>query len=204
MAKKTTKRARKKRTLFLVQNALLTALIVLMAFTPIGYLQIGVVKMTFIMIPVAVGAITLGEKSGAFLGLVFGITSFIQCFGLDLFGTALLQINPVYTFIMCMVPRVLMGYLCGVIYKLIARKKKKIALVFASFMAPVLNTIFFMSLLMLFFGNSNYIMGIRNGAELWPFLVAFVGLNGVMEIVSTTIIAPPVASAIKKAIQKYK
>lgn len=199
-----TKRARRKRTLFLVQNALLTALIVLMAFTPIGYLQIGVVKMTFIMVPVAVGAITLSEKSGAFLGLVFGITSFIQCFGLDAFGTTLFGINPAYTFIMCIVPRVLMGYLCGVAYKLIARKKKKFALVFASFMAPVLNTVFFMSLLLLFFGNSDYIQGIRNGAELWPFLVAFVGLNGVMEIATTTVIAPPVASAVKKAVKKFK
>ncbi len=201
---KTTKRARRRKTLFLAQNAILTALIVLMAFTPIGYLQIGVVKMTFIMIPVAVGAITLGEKSGAFLGLVFGITSFIQCFGLDLFGTTLFGINPLYTFIMCIVPRVLMGYLCGVIYKLVARKKKKFALVFASFLAPVLNTTFFMSLLLLFFGESDYIMGIRNGAELLPFLVAFVGLNGVMEIVTTTVIAPPVASAVKKATKKFK
>ena len=201
---KTTKRARKRKTLVLTQNAILTALIVLMAFTPIGYLQLGVVKMTFIMVPVAVGAITLGEKSGAFLGLVFGITSFMQCFGLDLFGTTLFGINPVYTFIMCIVPRVLMGYLCGVVYKLIARKKKKFALVFASFLAPVLNTTFFMSLLLLFFGESDYIMGIRNGAELLPFLVAFVGLNGVMEIVTTTIIAPPVASAVKKAVKKFK
>lgn len=201
---KTTKRARKRKVLILTQNAILTALIVLMAFTPIGYLQLGVVKMTFIMVPVAVGAITLGEKSGAFLGLVFGITSFMQCFGLDLFGTTLFGINPVYTFIMCIVPRVLMGYLCGVVYKLIARKKKKFALVFASFLAPVLNTTFFMSLLLLFFGKSDYIMGIRNGAELLPFLVAFVGLNGVMEIVTTTVIAPPVASVVKKAIKKFK
>ena len=201
---KTTKRARRKKTLALAQNAILTALIVLMAFTPIGYLPLGPVKMTFIMVPVAVGAITLGEKSGAFLGLVFGITSFIQCFGLDLFGTTLFGINPVYTFIMCIVPRVLMGYLCGVIYKFIARKKRKLALVIASFFAPVLNTVFFMSLLMIFFGNSDYIIGIRNGAELLPFLVAFVGLNGVMEIVTTTVVAPPVASAIKKATQKYK
>ncbi len=201
---KTTKRARRRKTLALAQNAILTALIVLMAFTPIGYLQIGVVKMTFIMIPVAVGAITLGEKSGAFLGLVFGVTSFIQCFGLDLFGTTLFGINPVYTFIMCIVPRVLMGYLCGIIYKFVARRKKKFALVFASFMAPVLNTVFFMSLLLLFFGESDYIMGIRNGADLLPFLVAFIGLNGVMEIVTTTVIAPPVASVVKKAIKKFK
>lgn len=201
---KSTKRSRRRKNLALAQNAILAAIIVLMAFTPIGYLQIGIVKMTFIMVPVAVGAITLGEKSGAFLGLVFGITSFIQCFGLDAFGTTLMNINPIYTFIMCMVPRVAMGYLCGVIYKLVARKKKKLALVIASLMAPVLNTVMFMTLLMVFFGNSDYISGIRGGADLWSFLIAFVGLNGVMEIVTTTLVTPPIASVVKKAINKYK
>lgn len=201
---KSTKRSRRRKNLALAQNAILAAIIVLMAFTPIGYLQIGIVKMTFIMVPVAVGAITLGEKSGAFLGLVFGITSFIQCFGLDAFGTTLMNINPIYTFIMCMVPRVAMGYLCGVIYKLVARKKKKPALVIASLMAPVLNTVMFMTLLMVFFGSSDYISDIRGGADLWSFLIAFVGLNGVMEIVTTTLVAPPIASVVKKAINKYK
>ena len=110
---KTTKTARKAKTLFLAQNAVLAAIVVLMAFTPIGYLRLGAVETTFIMIPVAVGAIALGEKSGAFLGLVFGISSFIQCFGISPFGAALLQINPIFTFIMCLVPRILMGYLCG-------------------------------------------------------------------------------------------
>ena len=71
---KTTKGVRKAKTLMLTQNAVLAAIVVLMAFTPIGYLRLGAVETTFIMIPVAVGAITLGEKSGAFLGLVFGVS----------------------------------------------------------------------------------------------------------------------------------
>lgn len=199
------KRLSKGKILMLTENAMLASIVVLMAFTPVGYLQIGIVKMTFIMIPVAVGAVTLGEKSGAFLGLVFGITSFLQCFGLDIFGTTLMSINPIYTFIMCLVPRVLMGYLCGLVYKALARFKKGIAVVVASLSAPVFNTLFFMTLLMLFFGNSDYIMSMRDGtANLWAFLVAFVGLNGVMEIVTTVLIAPPVALAVEKATIKYR
>ncbi len=199
------KRLSKKKILTLTENAMLAAIVVLMAFTPIGYLQLGLVKMTFIMIPVAVGAITLGEKSGAFLGLVFGITSFVQCFGLDIFGTTLMSINPIYTFIMCLIPRVLMGYLCGLVYKALARFKKGVAVVVASLSAPIFNTVFFMTLLMLFFGNSDYIMSMRAGTEnLWAFLVAFVGLNGVMEVVSTILIAPPVALAVEKATKKFK
>ncbi len=199
------KRPSKAKILMLTENAMLASIVVLMAFTPIGYLQIGLVKMTFIMIPVAVGAVTLGEKSGAFLGLVFGITSFVQCFGLDIFGTTLMSINPIYTFIMCLVPRVLMGYLCGLVYKTLAKVKKGVAVVIASLSAPIFNTLFFMTLLMLFFGNSDYIMSMRAGTEnLWAFLVAFVGLNGVMEIVTTVLIAPPVALAIEKAVAKFK
>ena len=202
---KTTRATRNAKTLFLVQNAVLASIVVLMAFTPIGYLKLGAVEMTFIMIPVAVGAITLGEKSGAFLGLVFGVSSFIQCFGMSPFGAALLQINPIFTFIMCLVPRVLMGYLCGVIYKLLSKFKKGIAVTIASFSAPVLNTLFFITSLMIFFGKSDFIMGMRAGTEnLMAFLVAFVGLNGVMEIVTTTLIAPPVALAVEKAVKKFK
>ena len=96
MSKK--RKVSRKKIIALTENAMLSAIILLMAFTPLGYLQLGPVKMTFIMIPVAVGAMTLGEKTGAFLGLVFGITSFIQCFGLDAFGTTLLSINPIFTF----------------------------------------------------------------------------------------------------------
>ncbi len=201
----TNKRMGKGKILSLTENAMLAAIVVLMAFTPVGYLQIGLVKMTFIMIPVAVGAITLGEKSGAFLGLVFGITSFVQCFGLDIFGTTLMSINPIYTFIMCIVPRIALGYLCGLVYKALAKFKKGVAVVVASLSAPIFNTVFFMTLLMLFFGNSDYIMSMRAGTEnLWAFLVAFVGLNGIMEILTTTVIAPPVALAVEKATKKYR
>ena len=202
---KTTKRVRQAKTLVLTQNAVLASIVVLMAFTPVGYLRLGAVEMTFIMIPVAVGAITLGEKSGAFLGLVFGVSSFIQCFGMSPFGAALLQINPIYTFIMCLVPRVLMGYFCGVIYKLLAKLKKGVAVIIASFSAPVINTILFIASLMIFFGKSDFILGMRAGTEnLMAFLIAFVGLNGVMEIVTTTLIAPPVAFAVEKAVKKFK
>ena len=202
---KTAKGVRKTKTLMLTQNAVLASIVVLMAFTPIGYLRIGAVEMTFIMIPVAVGAITLGEKSGAVLGLVFGVSSFIQCFGMSPFGAALLQINPIFTLIMCLVPRVLMGYLCGVIYKLLAKAKKGIAVIIASFSAPVINTILFIASLMILFGKTDFIMGMRAGTEnLMAFLIAFVGLNGVMEIVTTTLIAPPVALAVEKAVRKFK
>ena len=77
---------KKNKTRKLTQMALLTAIILLMAFTPLGYLRTGVVEITFIMIPVVVGAILMGPGAGAILGGVFGLTSFIQCFGMSALG----------------------------------------------------------------------------------------------------------------------
>jgi len=62
-----------------VEMALLVAIILLMAFTPIGYIKTFGLEITLIVVPVTVGAITLGPAAGAVLGAVFGITSFIQC-----------------------------------------------------------------------------------------------------------------------------
>ena len=75
----------------LTLTAMLTALIFVMAFTPLGYLKIGAVSITFITIPVVIGAIVGGPSVGTVLGLMFGATSFIQCFGTDAFGMALLE-----------------------------------------------------------------------------------------------------------------
>ena len=79
--------SKKTRTIALL--GILTGLTILMAFTPVGYLKLGVVSISFLMIPVAVGALAKGPWAGAALGTVFGITSFAQCFGMDLFGTYL-------------------------------------------------------------------------------------------------------------------
>jgi uncharacterized membrane protein len=69
------------RTNRMVQLALFTAIILLMTFTPIGYIKIpGLgLAITLLVVPVTVGAIVLGPVNGAFLGGVFGVTSFVQC-----------------------------------------------------------------------------------------------------------------------------
>ena len=108
---------RNKKTLTMVQIAILTAMLLVMSFTPLGYLKIGPLSMSLLSIPVAIGAMIIRPEAGALLGLVFGLTSFAQCFGTDPFGTTLLNINPFGTFFMCVPTRMLMGYLAGMIFK---------------------------------------------------------------------------------------
>lgn len=193
MAKATEKTRR------LTQLALLVAIMLVLAFTPLGYLKLGpALEITFMTIPVAVGAILLGPASGAFLGGVFGLTSFIQCFGMSQFGATLLGIDAVRTFLVCMVSRVLMGWLCGLIFKALHKldKTRFLSYAAASLSAAVLNTVFFMGLLMLLFGQTDFILNMRGGMNLVAFLAAFVGIQGVVE----AIVAFALGTAISKAV----
>ena len=193
MAKATEKTRR------LTQLALLVAIMLVLAFTPLGYLKLGpALEITFMTIPVAVGAILLGPASGAFLGGVFGLTSFIQCFGMSQFGATLLGIDAVRTFLVCMVSRVLMCWLCGLIFKALHKldKTRFLSYAAASLSAAVLNTVFFMGLLMLLFGQTDFILNMRGGMNLIAFLAAFVGIQGVVE----AIVAFALGTAISKAV----
>ena len=68
-------------TKYLVELALMIAIIFVMAFTPLGYLRTPGLSITFLTVPVAVAAMILGPKGGAICGAAFGITSLMQCFG---------------------------------------------------------------------------------------------------------------------------
>lgn len=62
----------------LTQMGLLTGLMVVMAFTPLGYIPLGFMNATTMHIPVILGACLFGPKMGAVLGGLFGVTSVIR------------------------------------------------------------------------------------------------------------------------------
>ncbi|NLK69892.1 MAG: ECF transporter S component [Clostridiales bacterium] len=182
----------------LTQISVLTAIMLIMAFTPLGYLRIATVEITFMMIPVVIGAIILGPKVGALLGGVFGITSFIQCFGASSFGAALLSINPFYTFILCMVPRIVMGWLSGIIFEKLYKHDQTKILSFgvSTLSGAILNTVLFVVFLMVMFGRSEFIVNLRGGKNIIPFIIAFVGINGLVEAIVCFIIGAALSKAL--------
>ena len=123
------------KTYELVLTALFTAIIVIMAFTPLGYIPLVVINATIIHIPVILGALFLGPKKGAFLGFVFGLTSFIN----NTFKAATASafvFSPVLAYnvagapgifkslYICFVPRILVGIVPYFVYVLIRRALK--------------------------------------------------------------------------------
>lgn len=145
----------------MVQLAILVAIMLIFAYTPLGYLKVGAIEITFMVLPVAIGTIILGPVCGAILGGLFGLTSFIQCFGASPFGALLLSLNPIATFITCMVPRILCGWLSGLIFEALNKKEnmKNASYFIASLATALLNTIFFMLCIVIFFWyNWNFLI----------------------------------------------
>ena len=190
-------------TTFLTEMGLLIALILLLAFTPLGYIKTLGLEITLIVVPVAVGAVVLGPAAGALLGFIFGLTSFIQCFGMSAFGTVLLGINPIGTFITCIAARTLMEWLTGLIFQGLRKLKwNTIATYIANLCCPLLNTLFFMSCIVIFFYNTDYIQGFAQAlgaTNPFTFVLLFVGVNGLVEAVLCFI----VGSAISKALLHF-
>lgn len=60
----------------MVFTGILSGLIIIMSFVPfLGFIPLGFMNATIIQVPVVIGAIMLGPKRGAFLGLIFGLVS---------------------------------------------------------------------------------------------------------------------------------
>lgn len=199
----------KPKTLKLVQMAILIAIMLIFSFTNIGYIKIGVIEFTLMVLPVAVGAMVCGPVCGAILGGVFGITSFIQCFGMSTFGTFLFSLNPWLTLVTCLVPRVLCGWLSGLIFKAINKidKTKMVSYFVGGLSTALLNTLFFMGCIVLFFWKNASFVAAMNESKIatdtvWAFLVGFVGINGVVEAAVNFVVAAAASKAIVKMNEK--
>ena len=199
-----TRQTNREHVMRLSMLALFTALILLMSFTGLGYIKAGLIEISFLMDPVAVGAALLGPVGGMILGALFGVTSLIQAVsGLSAFGFTLFGLNPVGTVILCLVPRILMGLIAGLIAKAFAKSEKEaistgVRSVVTCLATPLLNTVMFMGLLVLFFWNTEYIQGMAAGLNIFPFIIAFVGINGLLEVAASLVVGTAASIALIK------
>ena len=190
----------------MVELALMAAIIIVMAMTPLGYLRTPILSITLLTIPVAVGAIILGPKKGAFLGGIFGATSFAQALTGAGMTAILFQTHPLGVVFLCFVPRILEGFLCGLIAKLLRKTRyKKAAFYIAGFACPVLNTILFMGTVVTLFYQTDYIQTLVNslGAKNpIGFVIALVGIQGVIEALACGIVSGTVSMTLAKVLKR--
>ncbi len=193
---------RSKRVRQLALMGVLTAIMVVL-----GYVNIPMpfgLSITFNMIPVAIGGIAMGLPGGAAMGAVFGLISFLQCFGIlghSGMGAVLVSVAPWWmSFIQRFCTRVLMGFLTALIYRSLKDKMKTgISCGIAGFCSAFLNTLLFMSVLVLLFGQTEYMQNAMAGRSFFAYLVASVGINGLVEMATATVLTGAIGVALKKA-----
>lgn len=185
----------------LVLLGLLTALVVVLTYFNI---PIGPLSISMTVIPVAIAAIALGPLGGAVIGAVWGVCSFLQCFGIlgtSGMGVFTLQISPVLTFLQRFIPRVLEGFLAGCFFRFMARTTHpKPSCFITGFLTALMNTIFFMSALVILFGNNQeFVDTYMQGKSAIAYIISAISINAILEMVAATIVAGAVGFALCQA-----
>ena len=186
-----------KDTRYMVTLALMAAIVILLANTPLGMIQLPIIKATTVHIPVIIGAVLLGPAAGAFLGAVFGICSMISntqaptllsfAFSPFLSMTGLSgAIKAIWISIGC---RIMIGVVAGWVYRGLKSLKvpSAVRLALTGFIGSMTNTILVM--------GSIYILLARQYAE-----VKDVGMEAVFGLVMGTVTASGIPEAIAAAI----
>lgn len=193
------------------------AIIFLLAFTPIGYIQLPFIKATVIHIPVIIGSILLGYKYGAVLGFLFGVTSLMNntmspALSSFVFSPLIplpgAQRGSLLALVICFVPRILVGitpyftYLC--LIKVGGKKLKAIWLAIAGVVGSMTNTLLVMHLIFFLFKDAY--AEIRNVAveAVYGVILGIIAANGVPEAIVAGILTAAVCGAMQAVMRSEK
>ena len=189
-------------TMSMVQVAIFGAVICIMAFTPfLGYIPLGFTRATIIHVPVIIASLLMGPRKGAALGLLFGLTSFINN-TMNPTPTSFV-FTPFYSIgdvsggwgsiVICFIPRILVGIVPYYVYKLVmwltkdtAKRNSGISgmgLVLAGVSGALVNTILVMNLIFVFFREAYAAANEVAVSAVYTFILSVIGINGVPEAI---------------------
>lgn len=121
------------KTKTIVGIGLLTAVVVILQLLG-ATIRFGVFSISFVLIPIIVGAALFGEAAGLWLGAVFGFVVLFTDAGL------FLAINPAGTIITVMAKGMCAGLVAAIVYKKCEKGSALLAAVLAGVAAPLVNT----------------------------------------------------------------
>jgi len=210
----TNRTAQSQRVHDLVVLSLFTAIIFILAFTPIGLIDLPLIKATILHVPVIIGSILMGPKKGAFLGAMFGLTSLIKnTMAPSVLSFAFTPVIPVpgtdsgsvWALVICFVPRMLVGVTPWIFWKvarLIVRSDNLGAqgglLAASAVVGAFTNTILVMGTIFMVFREAYAaLQGVSVDAVLGVIL-GVVAANGVPEAIVAAVITPAVTLPLMK------
>lgn len=203
-----------KKTQYMSFMALFLAIQVILVITPLGYLPVGPINATTMHIPVIIAAVLFGKKAGAQLGFVFGLTSVLNATfrptPTSFLFTPFVSIAGIsgnwMSLVIAFVPRILMGYLCGLMYEKLKKKEinERLRVIIASLTGALTNTILVLGGIYLFFGQPYAdAIGVAYNT-LITVLMGVVTTNGIVEAALGAVACLMVCSALQPFMKKYK
>ena len=200
---------------YLIELALLVGILLMMNITGLAMIPLPGQYASIMTVPVAVGAMMLGPLAGGVLGGVMGCISFYTAIKTG-FSTLFLAgytggIVVVLSFINTIIPRILMGICVGWVYRAASRldRGNTISYYIGGIAAPLLNTLFYMTVLVLIFLHAPTLQALR-GEELMAkfqdnillFVAAYVGVQALIEAALGCVISGSVCKALRVVLKQ--
>ncbi len=184
----------------IVGLGLLTAIVVVLQALAVG-IRFGVFNITFVLVPIVVGAALYGWKAGAWLGLVFGVVVLFTDAG------AFLVINVPGTIVTVLLKGILAGAAAGLVYRLIAKKNEIVATLAAAVVSPVVNTGIFLLGCAVFFLDTikEWAAGAGFGDNVAGYMiVGLVVINFLVEMAINLVLSSAIVTIVRIGRKKIK
>ena len=206
---------RNNKILKMVELAMLVALVVVLQLLG-SFVKIGPLPMSFVLVPIVIGACLLGTKEGAFLGAVFGVITMVMGItGVDVFSFLLWEANPFWFVVICILKATAAGLCAGLVYKLLGKllgdKYIYLRTILASVTAPIVNTgIFVAGMLLFFFDTMEGLPALfpeafgQYGSAVELVFLGLAGLNFVGEFVVNLVLSPAMVRIIDTVKKRIK
>lgn len=201
----------KKDTRYMVSVALMAAIVILLANTPLGMIQLPIIKATTVHIPVIVGAVVLGPAAGAILGAVFGVCSLISntmaptllsfAFSPFLSTTGLLGVcKALWVSVGC---RIMIGVVAGWVWILFRKLKVNsyVSLVITGFIGSMTNTVFVMGSIYFLFAQQYAQAKDVAVTAVFGLIMGTVTASGIPEAIAAAILVTVIGKALLKVYQ---
>lgn len=192
----------------MVSVTLMAAIVILLANTPLGMIQLPIIKATTVHIPVIVGAILLGPAAGAILGATFGICSLISntmaptllsfAFSPFLSTTGFSGVlKAIWVSVGC---RVLIGVVAGWLWILLKKWKTNsyIALIITGFVGSMVNTVMVMGSIYVLFAQQYAQAKNVASTAVFGLIMGTVTASGIPEAIAAAVLVTALGKALLK------
>ena len=187
------------KTKALVGMAIFTAIVVVLQVIATALGRMGLTPPSLVLIPIVIGSAVYGLKTGAWLGLVFGIVVLLAgVMGADLFTAGMWNYDPLATAAICIVKGVAAGFLAGAVYKGLGKVNGILGAVAAAVVCPIVNTGLFLLGSTVFF--KSYLMetyAVEAAGFIGFLFLGLVGINFLIEMAINLVLSPMIVRVLK-------